>query len=381
MQTDTAISGLYAAANGRLEWSQALSQVAKRLDLWVVQVLGIDKRNGQVMFSSYGGSATPQTSLDYFRHYSTIDPRVAISMATPGDQWMHCHAHFDDAFVARSPFYQEFLIPHGGRYVSATKLIDDADVRFLLAFMRGRGTAPVHADDFPVLAQFKHHFTEAFRNLVHLRETYAELGMARELLGQFAYPMLLVDDMGAIWHRNTLAAQLLREGQVSERNGYLHLGHAPSQKAFAQALHDLQLSAPQPAGRTVRKTIGVPMKNGHRLLAFVSALRSDVAMGAFGHAPRALVIFYSTAQLQTHTSLQPLVVAECFDLTPAEARVAVQIAAGASVKEVAQRHDTALTTVRTQLHSVMAKVDVERQADLVRALLALPVRGAQGPTP
>ncbi|HVR52898.1 MAG TPA: helix-turn-helix transcriptional regulator, partial [Pseudorhodoferax sp.] len=69
------------------------------------------------------------------------------------------------------------------------------------------------------------------------------------------------------------------------------------------------------------------------------------------------------------------------DLTPAEARVAVQVAAGASLKEIAQRHGTALATVRTQLHSVMAKVEVERQADLVRALLALPVRGAQASTP
>lgn len=376
MQTDTAISGLYAAANGRLDWSQAMAQVAQRLDLWVVQVLGIDKRNGQLMFSSYGGEAPPQTSLDYFRYYNTIDPRVAISMATPSDQWMHCHEHFDDAFVARSPFYQDFLIPHGGRYVSATKLIDDADVQFLMAFMGRRERDPVSAADLPLLEQFKHHFTEAFRNFVHLRETYAELGMARELLSQFSYPMLLVDEMGAIWHRNAMAEQLLRQqGPVSERNGYLQFGNAVSQKALAQALHDFQLSAPRQAGQASRKAIGLAMKNGHRLLAFVSALRSDVAIGAFGRAPRALVIFYDTADLQTHTCLQPLIVGECFDLTPAEARVAVQIAAGASLKEIAQRNGTALTTVRTQLHSVMAKAEVERQADLVRVLLALPARG------
>jgi hypothetical protein len=36
-------------------------------------------------------------------------------------EWANCHEHFDEAFVARSAFYQDFLIPHGGRYVSGTQ--------------------------------------------------------------------------------------------------------------------------------------------------------------------------------------------------------------------------------------------------------------------
>lgn len=74
------------------------------------------------------------------------------------------------------------------------------------------------------------------------------------------------DEMGAIWHRDAMADQLLRQqGLVSERNGYLQFGNAASQKALAQALHDLQLSAPQLTGRASRKTIGRSTKNGHRV--------------------------------------------------------------------------------------------------------------------
>ena len=142
------ISGLYAAAGGRLDWHAALTGVARALGLWAVQVLGLDKHTGRLIFSSYGGSATPQTSLDYFRYYSAIDPRKSIGMATPPERWMHCHEHFDDSYVERSEFFQDFLIPHGGRYVSATSLFEDADVRFFLALMRGVGNTPIG----PVLA-------------------------------------------------------------------------------------------------------------------------------------------------------------------------------------------------------------------------------------
>lgn len=109
------------------------------------------------------------------------------------------------------------------------------------------------------------------------------------------------------------------------------------------------------------------------MLAFVSAVKPDVAMGAFGQLPRALVILHDPAEARAHSVPQPLILGECFDLTPAEARVAVQIASGATVKEIALRSGAALPTVRTQLNSIMAKTGVDRQVDLVRVLLTLPV--------
>jgi len=97
-------------------------------------------------------------------------------------------------------------------------------------------------------------------------------------------------------------------------------------------------------------------------------------MGAFGQLPRALVILHDPTESQIQAVPNALILGECFDLTPAEARVAVQIAAGATVKEIAWRSGAALPTVRTQLGCIMAKTGVDRQVDLVRVLLTLPVR-------
>ena len=371
MKFDQLISDIYLAASGRADWSTVMGNIATFFDLWVAQVIGVDKKNGHLLFSTYGGKASPQTSLDYFRHYSSIDPRVGPATVTPSDQWFHDHLHFDDAFVQESPFYQEFLIPHGGRYVSGTVLVEDDDVMFLLAFMRGRGSAPMATSDLPLMNRFKHHLTEAFRNLIHVRETYAQVGMSRELLRQFNYPMFLVDETRGIWHQNLAATDLLAQNDlVSQGGGYLKCFDPTNDAALSEAIHALQLSAAPLPCVLSRQTVTLHRRDGARCIAIVSAVSAKAAMGAFGHASRALVLIHDP-----HGSAAPMdafIVAECFDLTPAEAQVAVQIAGGSSVEKIAERSDISLSTVRTHLQRVMEKTGVARQADLTRLLHALP---------
>ena len=57
-----------------------------------------------------------------------------------------------------------------------------------------------------------------------------------------------------------------------------------------------------------------------------------------------------------------------FGLTEAESRLAVAIASGETPKELADRTERSLETVRTQLKFVFRKLGVRRQIDLVRIL-------------
>lgn len=60
--------------------------------------------------------------------------------------------------------------------------------------------------------------------------------------------------------------------------------------------------------------------------------------------------------------------AELFDLTAAEARLAQLLASGDSVEEVAHKLCVKMTTARTQLAAVFSKTDTRRQAKLVAIL-------------
>jgi DNA-binding CsgD family transcriptional regulator len=72
-------------------------------------------------------------------------------------------------------------------------------------------------------------------------------------------------------------------------------------------------------------------------------------------------------------------VRELFDLTAAEARVAVQLAAGRSIEEVACAHQVSRSTVQSQTKSILQKVGAHRQSELVARLgIAKPIPPRDG---
>jgi DNA-binding CsgD family transcriptional regulator len=60
--------------------------------------------------------------------------------------------------------------------------------------------------------------------------------------------------------------------------------------------------------------------------------------------------------------------AEFFGLSPAEARVAAALLTGSRLSDIAANSGVQVTTVRTQLRSILRKVGVKRQFDLLRVL-------------
>ena len=371
--SDELFSDFYAAAAGRLSWQQPLDKLAALLGLWVVQIIGVDKRTGAAIFSAESTLPSPLVVLDYLRRYQTTDPRVALTMATPDGQWMHCHEHLSKTFVATSEFYQDFLIPHGGRYLSSTKLVDNDETVFMVGLMRGYSSEPLSNAEAAILSLVQFHLSRAMQIFIQLRSDFAELAMARQLLGQFKHAMLLVDEARGLWHSNDAAKAFLTSGGcLVERDGYLRCTSKVNDAALSEALQSLQLSALQDNIAPKRRALSLSRTSGSDLRIFISSLKPHETMGMFGTTSRAMIVLHDPDNSQA--ALDPFILAECFDLTPAEARVAALIAAGSNAKEIAKHNGSALATVRCHINRVMEKAGVSRQTDLVRALLSLPIR-------
>jgi DNA-binding NarL/FixJ family response regulator len=60
-------------------------------------------------------------------------------------------------------------------------------------------------------------------------------------------------------------------------------------------------------------------------------------------------------------------------MPPAESRLTAALLAGKKLREVAADSAVQITTARTQLSSVLRKVGVSRQAELIRVLSNIPV--------
>lgn len=88
---------------------------------------------------------------------------------------------------------------------------------------------------------------------------------------------------------------------------------------------------------------------------------------AEGQSSPCIVVFISDPQGQENASQQML--AELFELTPAEANLAIKLARGLSLAEMSAEQNISQHTARAQLKSIFAKTGASRQAELVRLVL------------
>ena len=96
---------------------------------------------------------------------------------------------------------------------------------------------------------------------------------------------------------------------------------------------------------------------------------SEQETKAFGMRPQVMLTFYSPTQSVT---IDFHLLYAAFNLSPAESRVALGLLDGLCPKQIAQRHQVNIDTVRKQIRSIYKKTATNRQADLVKLLLNMP---------
>ena len=88
----------------------------------------------------------------------------------------------------------------------------------------------------------------------------------------------------------------------------------------------------------------------------------------YGNNSRAcLMVFISDPEASQQTPPRQLLT-DLFGLTAAEALVASLLAQGMSIQQVAEHLELSEGTIRSHLKHIFAKVEVNRQADLVRVI-------------
>ncbi|WP_049802338.1 helix-turn-helix transcriptional regulator [Mesorhizobium opportunistum] len=191
------------------------------------------------------------------------------------------------------------------------------------------------------------------------------------MLDTLTAPIFLTTADLRVVHANPAAHELVAGGDLLNiRNGVLIAGVSAVSSALAVAVSQ----AAQDESAIGRKGLGVPIrwKDGSAGALHVLPLRPG--RGAFDASVVAAVF---VARADTPFVAPTALVAALFGLTPAEARVFEQIAAGRTVEETSDVLDIGRSTVRTHLLRLFEKTGVRRQAELVQlaASLAAPLAG------
>jgi DNA-binding CsgD family transcriptional regulator/PAS domain-containing protein len=375
MDEDAVIAAMYRAATGETPWREALNAINSVTGCWVSQLMGVDLATGRITYSYEGGDGYPEAIVEYVRHYHQIDPHLQYLIPLEPGHWYHSTDHYDDAAAAVHPFYQDFLIPFGDRYVSAAKIDQDETSAVILGLHRAVGTSPLDAAMRLRVERLGLHLRHAVSIWQKQRRVLAEAALGRELLNRMGSAVMLIDEERRIGVANDLARDMLgvsNAGAMRDERGRLLLGDSAADQALTLALRKLALSGRMgldASQRLDRVVIQVPTSNQLPVAMCLLALRPESTMGAFGQRPLAMVILHDP---NLRSGLDPFMVASAYDLTPAEARVAVAMATGKVPKQIAQDHGVAVPTVRTQVRALYGKLRVSSDSELVAMLNSAP---------
>ena len=187
------------------------------------------------------------------------------------------------------------------------------------------------------------------------------------LLEQTSLGTVFLDRHGAIASANETARRMLRaDNGIHERRGALRAS-LPHDDATIRAL--MFRALPRLGHAAVGGYMSVRRRAGLPLIVHVHPVTPGRA--DFGAQRLAALVLIRDPDANR---LDSQIVGDVLGLTAAERRVAVLLARGRSVRDIARELHRSENTVRWTLKRVLSKTNSARQADLVRLLIQLPSR-------
>ncbi|AWM87001.1 two-component system response regulator [Microvirga sp. 17 mud 1-3] len=182
---------------------------------------------------------------------------------------------------------------------------------------------------------------------------------------RFLVGVVVVDEKGSVRLMNKEAERILAEDDgLSVFQGVLK-GTMPKQNAklhesIGKAFHEESLDEMISFQR---------LSGGRPYLVLIPGQRFSAE-----EKPEAVVLLLIDTEQRTKVSGDTLV--RLYNLTPSETRVALMLIDGKRLDQIADELDVAQTTVVFHLKNLFRKTETNRQADLIRVLLSVPLRTA-----
>ncbi|WP_394441946.1 helix-turn-helix transcriptional regulator [Sphingobium naphthae] len=357
-----------AAARSDAQWSELFLSAALEPHLWDAAIRAMAQatgsRHGQMIGFGPGGAA--------FNWISDVDPAIivasgAIDQAAPDlnyriaadlmqDRAGIVHeAHYDVARRSlRSDDYLDLCADFDIFDGCQTRLHSDRGGMIGLALLRAAEDGRTTQEQRDLFGQIAGHARAAVR----LQQAIEQQGFAL-LTGAFEAmdrACWLVDAAGRVGGMTPAAQALLSAGPLRLRDGWLACARAEDSRALMRAVRCVI----DPPARAAEPVMLTDEEGGVTLL--VEAYPLPARPWALPFAPRGIIVARTGAPTDHHA--QTLI--RTFRLTPAEADIAVRLAAGQSRQQVAAARGVTAETLKVQLRSIYGKTGCGREAQLVR---------------
>jgi DNA-binding CsgD family transcriptional regulator len=290
-----------------------------------------------------------------------LNPRVRAGASTPV---LTVLAESD--FISEDEYRNHDHLQHLARrwdvaFSCLTALERSDGILIGLAVMRSSRQGHITDQQRELFAAVAPHVRAAVRTQLALEGNGpAVVAGAMEALGAAAF---VCDRTGLVRLLTPAAETLIGSGpQLRLKLGRLSAAGLDDAKALSDAIDAAAVQHTRPE-RPALRTVIVRAPGGEPLALDVIALPSRHYELAF--APRVLIVARGAAERERR---RPAILQAAYGLTTAEADIAQRLADGEAAEAIAAARRVSVGTIRTQIKSVLAKVGVKRQIELVSRL-------------
>jgi len=264
------------------------------------------------------------------------------------------------------PFYRDMLYPRGLGWGAGTTVHLPTGDSFTISLEREYARGQVEPAAVLALDELRPHLARSA--LMSARLQLERARTASQTLNAIGLAALVLDEKGKV-----LAANSLIEAMTDHVQWRAHDQFSLNDKSADQLLRTAMEAIGKSGGGSVRS---FPVRDNSmmaRLVAHVIPIRLS-SRDLFVRCAAVLVLTNPTLPQAPPVDI----VQSLFDLTPAEARVARELAGGKTIQEIAEQNHLSPNTIRTHVSHVMEKTGCNRQANIVALLTALsPIRNAK----
>ena len=319
-----------------------------------------------------GDERRPDWERKYLEEYWLEDPSVMRIRGLPDGRLVSTGDLFTDGERKVSPVYNELLHDTDAQNSLYTRWDGPEGSVITWTLTDSHERDGWGSEQIRLIQSLQPHV----RHFVAVRQVLADAGALGTsldgLLGSTHFGVLQLDRRGRIVTANDGALKLLRAGDgLVDADGFLR-ARAPGENAkLSQLLADAlpRFGAGGAGGSMVVGRYG----SAPPLAVYVSPAGERL----FDFRPRRIAALVLIVDPNQRAQVDPSVVGMAFGLTAAESRLAVALAAGHSLRDIAGMTGRQEATVRWHLKQIFGKLGISRQVDLVRHVLRL--EGFPGP--
>lgn len=270
-----------------------------------------------------------------------------------------------DAEFAASEVWNDYSRPHIGAFHMVGAVLRQPRFGYwTVGIHRERGAAAFGAEDRRDLDEILIHLRRAFQISARLIGIESQHRLGYAALDALSDPILVVTGDAMVVFANAAAEALSAQPDRVLAFGRSYGLEAKSIAATRQLREMIQDAAQGGKGGA----LALPRGSGKRPLATViGRIPGNLAPDGSG-AGLALVL---PRDLEETGAPTPTLLRQLFGVTPAEADLAEALLTGEILPEIAARRGIHVSTLRTQLSSLLAKTGCRRQGDMMRLMARL----------